>query len=152
MAIDSMCSSSLTAIHLGCDSIRKGEMRICDCWRRESILHPVRDVGLAQGGFAAVDGRCKSFGATADGYVPGEGVGAVLLKPASDAIRDGDHIYALIKATSVNHGGKTNGYTVPNPNAQSAVVARNLAESRRRSSNHYVPRSPRHRDFTRRSD
>ena len=129
MAIDSMCSSSLTAIHLACDSIRKGECEYVIAGGVNLMLHPVRDVGLAQGGFAAVDGRCKSFGATGDGYVPGEGVGAVLLKPASDAIRDGDHIYALIKATSVNHGGKTNGYTVPNPNAQSAVVAEALRKA-----------------------
>ena len=50
--------------------------------------------------------------------MPGEGVGAILLKPVKKAIADGDHIYAVIKGSSINHGGKTNGYTVPNPQAQ----------------------------------
>ncbi len=129
MAIDSMCSSSLTAIHLGCDSIRKGESEYVIAGGVNLLLHPARDVGLALGGFAAIDGRCKSFGATGDGYVPGEGVGAVLLKPLSRAVADGDHLYAVIKATSVNHGGKTNGYTVPNPNAQAALIAQTLRQA-----------------------
>ena len=54
--------------------------------------------------------------------MPGEGVGAVLLKPLDSAIRDGDQIYAVIKSSTVNHGGKTNGYTVPNPNAQGDLI------------------------------
>ncbi len=129
MAIDSMCSSSLTAIHLGCDSLRKGESEYVVAGGVNLLLHPARDVGLAMGGFAAVDGKCKSFGAAGDGYVPGEGVGAVLLKPLSCAVADGDPIYAVIKATGVNHGGKTNGYSVPNPNAQAALIAQTLRKA-----------------------
>ena len=68
--------------------------------------------------------RRAVFGQGGDGYVPGEGVGAVLLKPLSKAVADGDHIYGVIKATSINHGGKTNGYTVPNPKAQANVIAK----------------------------
>ncbi|WP_249652604.1 hypothetical protein, partial [Lysinibacillus sp. D4A1_S13] len=49
-------------------------------------------------------------------------VGSALLKPAAEAVRDGDHIYALIKATAVNHGGRTNGFTVPNLNGQSELI------------------------------
>ncbi|PEU21766.1 hypothetical protein CN526_26225, partial [Bacillus wiedmannii] len=73
--------------------------------------------------------RCESFGEGGDGYVPGEGVGAVLLKPLSKAIADGDHIYGIIKGTAINHGGKTNGYTVPNPNAQANVIGRAFKEA-----------------------
>ncbi|KAF6574017.1 beta-ketoacyl synthase N-terminal-like domain-containing protein, partial [Paenibacillus sp. EKM211P] len=65
----------------------------------------------------SVDGQCKSFGKGGNGFVPGEGVGVVLLKPLSKAIADGDPIHAVIRGTSINHGGKTNGYTVPNPTA-----------------------------------
>src|SRR6185312_390175 len=72
------------------------------------------------------DGRCKSFGAGANGFVPGEGVGAVLLKPLSRAIADDDHIHAVVAATGINHGGRTNGYTVPNPKAQAALIRRTL--------------------------
>src|SRR6185436_13203782 len=53
-----------------------------------------------------------------------EGVGAVVLKRLDKAKADGDHIYGIIKGTAINHGGKTNGYTVPNPSAQAAVVER----------------------------
>ena len=79
---------------------------------------------LAQGKFVSSKGRCESFGEGGDGYVPGEGVGAVLLKPLPKAIEDRDHIYGIIKATELNHGGKTNGYTVPNPKAQSEVIGK----------------------------
>lgn len=130
MAVDTMCSSSLTAIHLACDSLRKGESEMALAGGVNLSLHPSKDVGLSQGGFAATDGRCKSFGEGGDGYVPGEGVGAVLLKPLARAIADGDHIYGVIRASAINHGGKTNGYTVPNPKAQSAVVRAALRAAR----------------------
>src|SRR6185436_14064360 len=92
-------------------------------------IHPYKYLSLSQGKFASSVGRCGSFGAGGDGYVPGEGVGAVLLKPLVRAVADGDHVYGVIKASAVNHGGRTNGYTVPNPGAQAAVVSRALAES-----------------------
>ena len=66
---------------------------------------------LAQGKFISSKGRCGSFGQGGDGYVPGEGVGTILLKPYDKAIDNGDHIYGVVKGTAVNHGGKTNGYT-----------------------------------------
>ncbi|WP_155985414.1 type I polyketide synthase, partial [Paenibacillus maysiensis] len=84
---------------------------------------------LGQGKFASSKGRCESFGEGGDGYVPGEGVGAVLLKPLSKAIEDGDQIHGVIKATAINHGGKTNGYTVPNPNAQANVIEQALRQA-----------------------
>src|SRR5260221_6345952 len=118
-----MCSSSLTAIHLACESIRRGESEAAIAGGVNLLLHPARDVGLAQGGFAAADGRCKSFGEGGDGYVPGEGVAALFLKPFELAVSDGDQIYAIIKSSRINHGGKTNGYTVPNPTAQPGVIA-----------------------------
>ncbi|TMC14725.1 MAG: type I polyketide synthase, partial [Chloroflexi bacterium] len=84
---------------------------------------------LGRGQVVSSQGRCESFGQGADGYVPAEGVGAVLLKPLSQAEADGDHIYGVIKATAINHGGKTNGYTVPNPHAQAAVIGQALREA-----------------------
>jgi polyketide synthase PksN len=85
-------------------------------------IHPNKYLLLAQGKFASSKGRCESFGQGGDGYVPGEGVGAILLKPLSKAIEDKDNIYGVIKAATLNHGGKTNGYTVPNPNAQGDLI------------------------------
>ncbi len=68
------------------------------------------------------DGRCRTFDSKANGYVRGEGVGAVLLKPLSKAEADGDHIYGIIRGSAENHGGHVNSITVPNPNAQAALL------------------------------
>lgn len=85
-------------------------------------LHPSTYVELSRARMLAADGRCRSFGDGGEGFVPGEGVGAVLLKPLAAAEADGDPIHAVIVGSAVNHGGRTNGYTVPNPRAQAAVV------------------------------
>ena len=70
----------------------------------------------------ASDDKCKSFGNGADGFVDGEGVGAIILKRRKDAERDGDHIYGIIKGSYMNACGKTNGYTVPSPIAQAEAI------------------------------
>ncbi|QGZ36672.1 non-ribosomal peptide synthetase [Stappia indica] len=124
MAVDSMCSSSLTAIHLACEALRAGDCSVALAGGVNLTLHPNKYLALAQGRFLSSTGRCESFGEGGDGYVPGEGVGAVLLKPLSRAIADGDRIHGVIRASALNHGGKTNGYTVPNPLAQAAVIGR----------------------------
>lgn len=123
MALDTMCSSSLTAIHLACQSIREGECDLALAGGVNLTLHPNKYLLLSHGKFLASDGHCRSFGEGGDGYVPGEGVGAVLLKRLEKAVEDGDLIYAVIKGSHLNHGGKTNGYTVPNPNAQAELLA-----------------------------
>lgn len=123
IALDTMCSSSLTAVHLACKSIYMGECDMAVAGGVNVCTHPNKYVQLSQGKFLSSDGRCRSFGEGGDGYVPGEGVGAVLLKSLKKAVEDGDRIYAVIKGSCINHGGKTNGYTVPNPNAQADLIA-----------------------------
>ena len=125
-AVDTMCSSSLTAIHLACQSLMRGECRMAFAGGVNLSLHPNKYLMLGQGRFVSSKGRCESFGEGAEGYVPAEGVGAVLLKPLARAIEDGDRIHAVIRGTAVNHGGRTHGYTVPNPNAQARVIGRAL--------------------------
>ncbi|ASS71460.1 SDR family NAD(P)-dependent oxidoreductase [Bacillus atrophaeus] len=122
LAIDTACSASLTAIHMACESIRRGESSIAIAGGVNFNIHPAKYVALSDMQFLSSDGKCRAFGANGDGYVPGEGVGAVILKPLSKAIEDGDNIYAVIKGTAMNHGGKTNGYTVPSPQAQANVI------------------------------
>jgi polyketide synthase PksN len=122
VALDTMCSSSLTAIHLACQSIRNGDCVMAIAGGVNLSIHPNKYLMLGQARFASQTGQCKSFGVGGDGYVPGEGVGAVVLKPLAQAVADGDQIYGVIKGTAINHGGKTNGYTVPNPAAQSQVI------------------------------
>ncbi|MFE3638616.1 SDR family NAD(P)-dependent oxidoreductase [Streptomyces sp. NPDC059168] len=126
LAVDTMCSSSLTSIHLACEAIRSGQ---CDSALAGGVNltpHPNKYLVLGRRDFLSSDGRCRSFGAGGDGYVPGEGVGAVLLKPLARAVADGDQIHGVIRATAVNHGGRTSGYSVPTPVAQGEVIAEAL--------------------------
>ncbi|KTT62572.1 hypothetical protein NS383_23680, partial [Pseudomonas oryzihabitans] len=127
LAVDSMCSASLSAIHLACQAIRSGDCEMALAGGVNLNLHPNKYLGLAQGNFASSNGRCTSFGAGGDGYVPAEGVGAVLLKPLNKALADGDRVHGIIRASQINHGGKANGFTVPNPNAQARVIGQALA-------------------------
>ncbi|WP_025720840.1 SDR family NAD(P)-dependent oxidoreductase, partial [Paenibacillus sp. 1-18] len=129
IAVDTMCSSSLTSIHLACHGLQHGECELAVAGGVNVSVHPNKYLLLGQGSFASSNGKCESFG-QGDGYVPGEGVGALLLKPLAKAIADGDRIYGVIKGTAVNHGGKTNGYTVPNPNAQAGVIGQAIKEAR----------------------
>ncbi|MGO4261559.1 SDR family NAD(P)-dependent oxidoreductase [Lysobacter sp. TAB13] len=123
LALDSMCSSSLSALHLACESLRRGESDLALAGGVNLMVHPSKYLYLSRQQMLASDGRCRSFGDGGDGYVPGEGVGAVLLKRLSQAERDGDAILGVIRASALNHGGRAGGYTVPDPDAQAAVVA-----------------------------
>ncbi|WP_295926418.1 SDR family NAD(P)-dependent oxidoreductase [uncultured Xanthomonas sp.] len=129
MAVDTMCSSSLTAIHLACRAIHNSDCEMAIAGGVNVIVHPNKYQKLSAAQFLSSDGRCRAFGANGDGYVPGEGVGAVMLKRLSQAIQDGDHVYGVIKATSLNHGGKTNGYTVPNQLGQTNVIGKALSQA-----------------------
>lgn len=123
LAVDTMCSASLTAIHLACEHLRAGGSAMALAGGTNLYLHPANYVAMSTAGMLSPDGRCRSFGADANGIVPGEGVGVALLKPLARALADGDPIRGCILATAVNHGGATNGYTVPSPAAQAALVA-----------------------------
>jgi polyketide synthase PksL len=126
VVIDTACSSSLVAIHMACENIRSGACQYAIAGGVNLSLHPSKYVNMSAMGMLSSDGRCCSFGEGGDGYVPGEGVGAVLLKPLNDALRDNDYIYGVIIANAVNHGGKANGFMVPNPLAQSQVIQQAL--------------------------
>nr|BBJ56213.1 hypothetical protein SAVMC3_88420 [Streptomyces avermitilis] len=129
LALDTMCSSSLTALHLACESLRRGETELAIAGGVNVSVHPYKYAFLSQGRFLSSDGRCRAFGAGGDGYVPGEGVGAVLLKPVRQALADGDRIHGVILGSAVNHGARTNGYTVPSPKAQARAVTAAMAQA-----------------------
>jgi acyl transferase domain-containing protein/aryl carrier-like protein len=129
LAIDSMCSSSLAAIHLACRSLHVGECEAAIAGGVNLTLHPNKYLLLGNGRFLSSEGRCRSFGEGGDGYVPGEGVGAVMLKPLRRAQQDGDQVYGVIHGSALNHGGKTNGYHVPDPRAQAEVIRDALAHA-----------------------
>lgn len=129
MAIDSACSSSLTAIHLACESIKRRECRAAIAGGVNLILHPAHMINLSGLKMLSSKNASGAFGSGADGFICGEGLGSVLLKPLDDAVADNDNILAVIKGSFVNAGGKTSGYTVPNPNAQADVIKEALERS-----------------------
>ena len=122
MPIDTMCSASLTAIHEACEHLLRGECEAALAGGVNLYVHPASYAALCAQRMLSPDGKCRSFGKGANGFVPGEGVGVVLLKRVSRAEAEGDRIYAVIRGTSINHGGKTQGYTVPNPGAQRDLI------------------------------
>jgi len=123
LAVDTACSSSLTALHLALDSLYSGGSECAIAGGVNLVLDPKHYLLLSEMTMVSASDQCRSFGADADGFVDGEGVGAVVLKPLHKAIADNDHIYGVIKGSMLNAGGKTNGYTVPNPHAQTQLIA-----------------------------
>ncbi len=124
MSLDTACSSSLVAVHLACQAIWRGECDLALAGGVNVMMRPEYPMAMCKGGFLAPDGRSKSFDSRANGYGRGEGAGVVVLKRFSEAIRDGDSIYALIRGTGVNQDGRTNGITVPNPDSQAELIRR----------------------------
>ena len=122
LVVDTACSSSLVATHLGCRSIWDGESELAFVGGANLTLRPELTIGFSKASMLSPDGRCKSFDARANGYVRGEGVGVIILKPLSRALADGDRIYALIRATAVNQDGRTAGISLPNQFAQEANI------------------------------
>ena len=130
MVLDTACSSALVATHLACQALRAGECELALVGGINLGITPGRLVAFAQAGFFAPDGRCKPFDDRGDGYVCGEGVAAVILKPRSRALADGDPIYAVIRGTAVNQDGLTSGLTAPNSRAQEKVLRAAYARAR----------------------
>lgn len=128
MAIDTACSSSLTAIHLACESIRRGESILAVAGGVSLTLHPGKYRTLQQLGMLATTPESRSLG-DGDGLIPAEGVGAAILKPLDRAIADRDPVLGVIKGSAINSGGRTGGFTVPNPNAQAELIAAALERS-----------------------
>ncbi len=122
VAVDTACSSSLVAVHLACQSILRGECEMALAGGVNALLLPDFQVAFSQLGVLSPQGRCKTFDASADGYVRAEGAGMVLLKPLSNAVRDNDPVYAVIRATVLNQDGHTQGITLPNGQAQERLV------------------------------
>ncbi len=121
-AIDTACSSSLVAVHRAVAALRNGECRLALAGGVNITLTPEGFVGPMQGGMLSPDGECRTFSARANGYVRGEGVGVVVLKPLAQAMADGDPIHTVIHGSAENHGGRAGSITAPRISAQSAVV------------------------------
>ena len=122
LAVDTACSSSLVALHLACQSLRTGESDTVIVGGVNALLAPDIGRSLAKSGMLAPDGRCKTFDASANGFVRGEGAGALVLRRLADAMAAGDRIHAVVRGTAINQDGRSNGLTAPNPLAQEQVI------------------------------
>ena len=118
LSIDTACSSALVAIAHACDSLVAGVSDVALAGGVYVMAGPEMHIKTSQAGMLSPDGRCFSFDQRANGFVPGEAVGVVMLKRLVDAERDQDTIQALIHGWGVNQDGKTNGITAPNPDSQ----------------------------------
>ncbi|MBO0859128.1 MAG: SDR family NAD(P)-dependent oxidoreductase, partial [Chloracidobacterium sp.] len=121
IAVNTACSSSLVAIHLACQSLLDGESSLAIAGGVFIRTTPDFHIINSNAGMLSPDGKCKTFDDGANGYVPGEGVGVLALKSLDEALRDNDNIYGVIKATGINHDGRTNGITAPSALSQTAL-------------------------------
>ena len=129
MTVDTACSSSLVALHLACEALSRGECQVAVAGGVNVMLLPYYQIVMSKGHFLAKDGRSKTFEASADGYGRGEGAGLVVLKTLAQALADGDTIHAVIRGTSVNQDGATDGIPMPNPDAQRALIEATCARA-----------------------
>ncbi|WP_410511162.1 SDR family NAD(P)-dependent oxidoreductase [Paenibacillus sp. BR2-3] len=128
-SIDTACSSSLVALHRAVKSIQHGESDMAVAGGVSLMLDPNTYVGAGVMGVFSPDGKCKTFDRSANGYVKGEGIGVVVLKPLDQAVKDGDHIYGVITGTAENHGGRAHSLTAPNSDAQAELLLKAYTEA-----------------------
>ncbi|MEZ5907883.1 MAG: SDR family NAD(P)-dependent oxidoreductase [Hyphomicrobiaceae bacterium] len=129
MGIDTACSSSLVALHTAVEALRRGEIDLAYAAGVNVLLDPRMFVTFSHAHMLSPRGRISAFDAEADGFVRGEGVGAVLLKPLAAALRDGNRIYATVRASAVNQDGATGTITAPSAAAQAAMIRAALANA-----------------------
>lgn len=122
-SIDTACSSSLVAVHRATQALRDGECDLAIAGGVNLLLGPELFIAFAKAGMLSRSGRCRTFDASADGYVRGEGVAALVLSPLAEAERNGDYIYGVIRGSAENHGGRAHSFTAPNVKAQAEVVS-----------------------------
>ncbi|KNG83443.1 hypothetical protein ANOM_008035 [Aspergillus nomiae NRRL 13137] len=122
MTIRTACSSSLTGLHEACRALRQGECVGAIVAGTNLIMAPTTTVGMCEVGVLSRDGKCKTFDVAADGYGRGEAINAIYVKMLDDAIRDGDPIRGVIRATVINSDGRTPNITYPNATAQEELI------------------------------
>ncbi|AUX41122.1 polyketide synthase [Sorangium cellulosum] len=129
MTVDTACSSSLVAVHLACRTLLARECDLAVVAAANLMLSPEESIAMSTWGMLSPAGRCRTFDAGADGFVRGEGCGALVLKRLAEALLDGDRVLAVVRGTAVNQDGRSNGITAPNLRAQVEVIRRALHDA-----------------------
>jgi len=129
VAVDTACSSALVAVHQACQALRSGDCDLALAGGVNVLLSPVTVIAASRARMLSPVGRCKTFDASADGYVRSEGCGILVLKRLGDAERDGDRVCAVISSSVVNQDGASSGLTVPNGGAQQRLISAALARA-----------------------
>ncbi len=129
MPVELNCASSLIAVHQAVTGLRLGEVDLALVGGANAVLSAGITREMADLQLLSPEGRCKSFDASADGFVRGEGCGMVVLKRLAEAEADGDRIWAVIRGSAFNQNGATAGATVPNGPAQERLIERALAQA-----------------------
>ena len=133
-AVDAACASSLVAAHDAVADLQQGKADLAIVGGVQAILNTRIYELRADAMMLSPDGQCKTFDASANGYVRGEGCGVVVLKRLSEAVADGDRVWAVIRGAAVNHGGASTGLTVPHTPALEQVMETALSDAGVRSS------------------
>ena len=152
VAVDTACSSSLVAVHLACQSLRARECDLALAGGVNVILLPELSINFSRARMLSPDGRCKTFDASANGYVRGEGCGVIVLKRLSDAVADRDRILALIRGSAVNQDGPERGTDGAKRSGPGGSDPPGPFKRRGKGRGRGVYRGPRNRDIPGRPD
>jgi acyl transferase domain-containing protein/NADPH:quinone reductase-like Zn-dependent oxidoreductase/NADP-dependent 3-hydroxy acid dehydrogenase YdfG/acyl carrier protein len=123
VAVDTACSSALTALHQACEHLRSGRSRAALAGGVNILINPQGYAGFSSASMLSPTGRCRAFSEHADGFVRSEGGGLVLLKRLADAVDDGDRIHGVVVASGTNNDGHTPGLALPSATAQQALLS-----------------------------
>ncbi|KAJ5894990.1 hypothetical protein N7495_006681 [Penicillium taxi] len=129
MTIDTACSASLVALHQAVLGLRSGESNMAVAAGTNLLLGPEQYIAESKLKMLSPHGRSRMWDKDANGYARGEGIAAVVLKPLSVALADGDHIECIIRETGINQDGRTKGITMPNPMAQADLIRQTYAKA-----------------------
>ena len=124
VAVDTACAASLTALHVACMSLWNKENKVALAGATSNIYSAETTVAFSHLGVLSSTGNSAPFDESNNGYVRGEGTSIVVMKPLADAIKDGDHIYCVIRASTSAHNGNSNSLTLPSADAQEELIRR----------------------------